>query len=60
MLTHLTRFNRLYASPEIWGSLVGIQHDEKDVFRVLGPAGLQDWGDGEAQRLIHGLAQARP
>ena len=54
--THLARFNRLYASPDDLGfAVVGIQHDEKDVFRVLGPAGLQDLGDGEAQRLIHEL-----
>ena len=55
---HLARFAGLYEAPKLWPSLVGIQHDEKDIFRVLGPAGLQDWGDGEAQRFMHELKRA--
>ena len=38
--------------------VVGHQMDEKDLFRVKGPAGLQDHGDGEAQRLIAELENA--
>ena len=33
-------------------ALIGVQHDEKEIYRVIGPAGIQDWGDGEAQEIL--------
>ena len=35
--THLVRFANLYANPNVWPSLYGLQHDEKDVFALKGP-----------------------
>ena len=52
------RYAGIYANPALWPSLVGTQHDEKDVYRVIGTAGVQDWGDGEAQILVGALTTA--
>lgn len=49
---HLRAFSGLFADESLWPLLYGLQHDEKDIFRVRGPAGLQDWGDGEAQKIL--------
>ena len=55
---HLAHWAGRYSDPAVWASLFGIQHDEKDVFRVVGREGLQDWGDGEPQRLLRELDEA--
>jgi hypothetical protein len=49
---HLRQLGGLYSDPELWPTLYGLQHDEKDVYRVIGPAGIQDWGDGDAQEIL--------
>lgn len=48
---HLAELYGLYNDPKDWPSLFALQHDEKDVYRAYGPNGLQDWGDGECERL---------
>jgi len=55
---HLLKFANKLSQPSVWPSLYGLQHDEKDIYRVTGAAGLQDWGDGEAQRLADQLNEA--
>ena len=52
---HLRAYAGRYSDPEMWPTLYGLQHDEKDVFRVVGRAGLQDWGDGDAQARLASL-----
>ena len=54
---HDRRFFSIYADPALRATLFGLQHDEKDIFRVLGPGGLQDWGDGVCQRLMTELKE---
>jgi len=55
---HLRDFAGTYSDEEMWPYLIGIQHDEKDVHRVIGPAGIQDWGDGEAQAILEAHSTA--
>ena len=55
---HLRAYAGRYSDPEMWPTLYGLQHDEKDVFRVVGRAGLQDWGDGDAQTRLAALDAA--
>ena len=57
-LPQLAHFRGRLSDSSVWPSLVGLQHNEKDVFRVLGPGGLPDWGDGECQRLQAELSAA--
>ena len=49
---HLKAFGGRYADKTLWSKLVGVQQDEKDIFRVEGKAGLPDWGDGRTTSLI--------
>ena len=56
---HLRRYVKLFAAPSWWSKLIGVQHDEKDIHRVAGPAGLQDWGDGEAKAKLDALEAAK-
>ena len=44
-------YSRIYSNPAVWPSLIGTQHDEKDLYPVIGKSGVQDWGDGEATAL---------
>jgi len=39
-------------------SLFGLQHDEKDLFALVGPKGLQDYGDGSCQQKMTELSDA--
>ena len=55
---HLRQWRGLYCAPSLWPTLVGLQHDEKDLFSQRGSKGLQDWGDDEAQRLTTQLEDA--
>ena len=55
---HLRAYAGRYSDPEKWPTLYGLQHDEKDMFRVVGRAGLQDWGDGDAQARLAALDAA--
>ena len=48
---HLAQYKDLFADPELWPAIAIAQHDEKDIYRTRGAAGLCDSGDGEAQRL---------
>ena len=52
---HLRAYAGRYSAPAMWPTLYGLQHDEKDMFRVVGRAGLQDWGDGDAQERLAAL-----
>ena len=56
---HLARYAGMYGSSECWQSLIGVQHDEKDIYRTEGAGGIQDWGDGNAQQLLDRLATTR-
>lgn len=49
---HFSRFADIYADKSVRSDLYGIQHDEKDVYRIIGPRGIQDWGDGVAQEFL--------
>ena len=56
---HLVKHHDDLSDPELWPTLFGVQHDEKDSYRVDGPAGIQDWGDGEAQQVLDELAASQ-
>jgi outer membrane murein-binding lipoprotein Lpp len=56
--SHLAAYAGRYSDPDLWPSLYGLQHDEKDMFRVVGRAGLQDWGDGDCQERLAALDAA--
>ena len=55
---HLSAFAGIFYDPDLWDRLIGMQHDEKDIYRQVGVKGLLDWGDGEAKSKIDELEAA--